>query len=40
MNIINKIYRCKNTVLDMLDIRGYNTEKYKNFSWKKTTRDC
>ena len=32
MNIINKIYRCKNTILDMLDIRGYNTEKYKNFS--------
>lgn len=32
MNIINKIYRSKNTLLDMLDIRGYDTNKYKNFS--------
>ena len=32
MNIINKIYRSKNTMLEMLDLRGFNTEKYKNFS--------
>ena len=32
MNIINKLYRSKNTILEMLDTRGYNTEKYKNFS--------
>ena len=33
MNIINKLYRSKNTLLEMLDtISGYNTEKYKNFS--------
>ena len=29
MNIINKLYRSKNTLLEMLDTRGYNTEKYK-----------
>jgi DNA-directed RNA polymerases I, II, and III subunit RPABC1 len=32
MNIINKIYRSKNTLLEMLDLRTFNTEKYKNFS--------
>jgi len=32
MNIINKTYRAKNTILEMLDLRGFNTEKYKNFS--------
>ena len=32
MNIINKIYRSKNTILEMLELRGYDTEKYKNFS--------
>ena len=32
MNIINKIYRNKNTLLEMLDLRGFDTEKYKNFS--------
>lgn len=32
MNIINKIYRSKNTLLEMLDLRGFDTEKYKNFS--------
>jgi len=32
MNIINKIYRSKNTILEMLELRNYDTEKYKNFS--------
>ena len=32
MNIINKIYRTKNTLLEMLDLRGFETEKYKNFT--------
>lgn len=32
MNIINKIYRSKNTILEMLEVRGNQTEKYKNFS--------
>jgi DNA-directed RNA polymerases I, II, and III subunit RPABC1 len=32
MNIINKIFRSKSTILDMLELRGYNIEKYKNFS--------
>lgn len=32
MNIINKIYRSKTTLLEMLELRGFDTEKYKNFS--------
>ena len=32
MNIITKIFRSKTTILDMLELRGYETEKYKNFS--------
>ena len=32
MNIINKIYHSKNTILEMLDLRDFETEKYKNFS--------
>lgn len=32
MNIINKIYRSKNTILEMLELRNYDIEKYKNFS--------
>ena len=30
MNIINKIYRTKNTLIEMLDLRNFDTEKHKN----------
>lgn len=32
MNIINKIYRTKNTILEMLELRGFEINKHKNFS--------
>ena len=32
MNIINKIYKSKNTLLEMLDLRNFEIEKYKNFN--------
>ena len=32
MNIINKIFSSKNTLLEMLELRNYDIEKYKNFS--------
>lgn len=32
MNIINKIYRSKNTILEMLELRGLEVSEYKNFS--------
>jgi len=32
MNIINKIYRSKNTIVEMLELRRYNADKFKNFS--------
>lgn len=32
MNIINKIYRTKNTLIEMLDLRNFDTENHKNFT--------
>ena len=32
MNIINKIYKAKGTLLEMLELRNYNTNKFSNFS--------
>jgi DNA-directed RNA polymerases I, II, and III subunit RPABC1 len=32
MNIINKTYNAKNTILEMLSGRGFNTKKYENFT--------
>lgn len=32
MNIINKLYRTKKTLVEMLELRNFDTEKHKNFT--------
>ena len=32
MNLLNNVFRSRQVVTEMLDTRGYNVEKYKNYS--------